>query len=292
MTHTAVRSASAQWPPKLSILFAVGNPDPFIVDLRHKMTGITLYGVITDIYRETNEAAFVFSMKLEDATGVAWIRLHFGESWSLRRISVGHTVYISGMTSSMSKRMRLELSWFENDPGAHVVNISTLPSMLNSPCLHRLSCLSNMLSGTTSTHICKVWLSQIEECQIEVRETHVRCGHFIWKSADGLPECSFCDCKCSSEVVNTFLLKITVADEMAKVCAWCSGQTASELLQITPDEFYMLPEDEQLIYPSSLENEKFTVAIVNCQKRRNGSRRRLPPGIDKIPWEITGASKS
>lgn len=52
-------------------------------------------------------------------------------------------------------------------------------------------------------------------------------------------------------------------------------------------------QDEQLIYPSSLENEKFTVAIVNCQMRINGSERHLPiHGVDKNLWEITSASKS
>jgi hypothetical protein len=42
--------------------------------------------------------------------------------------------------------------------------------------------------------------------------------------------------------MRTFHLKITLADETTKVFTWCTGQTAAELLQISPDEFYELPE--------------------------------------------------
>lgn len=60
---------------------------------------------------------------------------------------------------------------------------------------------------------------------------------------NGALECSFCYCNCNTEIiVRTFHLKITLADEHGKVSAWCTGQTATELLQISPDEFYELPE--------------------------------------------------
>lgn len=42
--------------------------------------------------------------------------------------------------------------------------------------------------------------------------------------------------------MRTFHLKITLADEGAKVFAWCTGHTASELLHISPDEFCELHE--------------------------------------------------
>lgn len=54
--------------------------------------------------------------------------------------------------------------------------------------------------------------------------------------------CNFCNCDCSAEVVRSFHLKITLADESAKVFAWCTGQTAAELIQISPDDFDELPE--------------------------------------------------
>lgn len=60
--------------------------------------------------------------------------------------------------------------------------------------------------------------------------------------ADGLVQCSFCCSSCDGEVVRSFYLRVTLADESAKLFAWCTGQTAAELLQVSPDEFYELPE--------------------------------------------------
>jgi len=45
-----------------------------------------------------------------------------------------------------------------------------------------------------------------------------------------------------AEIVRTFHLKITLADKSTKALAWCTGQTAMDLLQISPEEFYDLPE--------------------------------------------------
>ncbi|KAF7852035.1 hypothetical protein BT93_L1127 [Corymbia citriodora subsp. variegata] len=251
----------------------------FVIDLRDKMTGISLYGVVTDI---------IFSLHIEDTTGAVWARLHFSKSWSLKRLSCGHSIYISGLTCSMTKNKRLEVLWFENDGRASLVNLSSLPAMLNSSCLHRLSRISD-LSSHSSTQICKVWLDQIERCQIDVRLSHAYCGHFVRKTPAGNLECSFCCCHCDSDVVSTFSVRIVLADETGKIFAWCTGQTASELLQITPDEFDRLPEDEQLIYPSSLENEKFVVAVVNCRRHAYGLSASLSLESDAAQWEITGA---
>lgn len=71
---------------------------------------------------------------------------------------------------------------------------------------------------------------------------HTHCGHLIDKAPNGDLKCNFCLRICNAEVERTFHLKITVADDTAKVFAWCIGQTAAELLQISPDEFYELPE--------------------------------------------------
>ncbi|XP_010024788.2 uncharacterized protein LOC104415231 isoform X1 [Eucalyptus grandis] len=261
----------------------------FVIDLRDKMTGISLYGVVTDAYKEVNTAGVIFSLCIEDTTGAVWARLHFSKSWSLKRLSCGHTIYISGLTCSMTKNKCLEVLWFENDGKASLVNLSSLPAMLNSSCLHRLSCISDLSSHSRSTQICKVWLDQIEHCQIDVRLSHVCCGHFVRKTPPGNLECSFCRCGCDSEVVSTFALRIVLADDTGKIFAWCTGQTASELLQITPDEFDRLPEDEQLIYPTSLENEKFVVAVVNCRRHGYGLSTSLSLESDTAQWEIIGA---
>lgn len=46
------------------------------------------------------------------------------------------------------------------------------------------------------------------------------------------------------------------------------------------------------MYPSSLENEKFMVAIVNCKNRQGyGDNGGLIPENDDVSWEITRALK-
>ncbi|GAU39520.1 hypothetical protein TSUD_222900, partial [Trifolium subterraneum] len=95
--------------------------------------------------------------------------------------------------------------------------------------------------------VCRIWLVPNEYYYVNTRFSHSLCGHFVDKKP--------------GEVVRTFHLKITLKDKSRKVLAWCTGQTAMDLLQISPEEFYDLPEDEQLMYPSSLENEKFMVAL-------------------------------
>ena len=90
--------------------------------------------------------------------------------------------------------------------------------------------------------ICRVSLDQIEHCHVNTRLAHATCGHFVKTNASGPLECEFCRCSCEMKTRRTFHLKITVADESGKVFAWCTGQTAIELLQISPDEFYELPE--------------------------------------------------
>lgn len=85
-------------------------------------------------------------------------------------------------------------------------------------------------------------LDQIAHCHVNTKMSHSLCGHFVTKMPSGILECNLCRYNCDTEVVRTFHLKITLADESAKVFAWCTGQTAAELLQISADEFYELPE--------------------------------------------------
>ncbi|XP_022863253.1 uncharacterized protein LOC111383377 [Olea europaea var. sylvestris] len=249
----------------------------FVVDLRDKMTSISLYGIVTDIKR-TSEASVC--LQIEDTTGAILANLHFVNSWSLGRLGTGHTVFVCGLKSSVTPKKGLELSWFENENGASFVNISCLPALLNSSCLHKLSHLSNLSIQKSGTHVCRVWLDQIEHCHVNTRFSHILCGYFVDKTRDGDFKCKFCHSICNAEVVRTFHVKITLADDTGKVFAWCTGQTAAELLQISTDEFYELPEEEQIMYPSSLELEKFTVAIVNSGRQD-----------DMVNWEVTGAMK-
>uniref|UniRef100_A0A7N0UF69 Nucleic acid-binding protein n=1 Tax=Kalanchoe fedtschenkoi TaxID=63787 RepID=A0A7N0UF69_KALFE len=262
----------------------------FIVDLRDKMTGICLYGIVKDIFREGNNQKVVFSLRFQDNTGAIWAKLHFTKSWSLGRLGHGHSVYISGLTCSMTPQKRLEVSWVENDSGTSFVNMSCLPALLTSSCLQKLSCLSDLPAEQSSTHqICRVWPDHIDHCDVIIHMVHAACGHFVEEMADGFAECSFCHQSCEHEVIRCFHLKITLADESAKIFAWCNGHTATELLQISPDDFVELPEEEQIMYPSSLEHEKFTVALVYCKTDVDGPK--LSIDGDKFDWEITRALK-
>ncbi|CAN4106259.1 unnamed protein product [Withania somnifera] len=208
----------------------------FVVDLREKMTGISLYGIVADI-RSTQQ--LVVSVKIQDVTGAVWARLHFARSWSLGRLGLGHTIYISGLTCSLGTRKR-------------------------------------------------VWLDQIEHCHVTARLSHTSCGYFLDDVSSEDLKCNFCQRKCNAELVRNFHLKITLADESGKLFAWCTGQTAVELLQITPDEFCELPEEEQIMYPSSLEHETFKVALVNCREKVEGL---VDQDHEAIEWEITRAMK-
>lgn len=52
-----------------------------VADLRDKMTGVSLYGVVTKINKEIKSSETVFSLKLDDTTGTVVVKLHFVGSW-------------------------------------------------------------------------------------------------------------------------------------------------------------------------------------------------------------------
>ncbi|CBI22888.3 unnamed protein product, partial [Vitis vinifera] len=241
----------------------------FVTDLRDKMTSVSLYGIVTDIFRERNTAEAIFSLRIEDTTGAIWAKLHFSKSWSLGRLGLGHTIYISGLTCSMTKEKLVEVLWFESDRSSFV-NLSCLPALLNSSCLHQLSYLSDLSIQSSRTHICRVWLDQIEHCHVNTRFSHAVCGHFANETPCGF-KCNFY--------------------ESTKIFAWCTGQTATELLQISPDEFNVLSEEEQVMYPSSLESERFMVAILNCKRQGYGAGEDPTLENEGVSWEITRALK-
>ncbi|KAK1293140.1 hypothetical protein QJS10_CPB17g01057 [Acorus calamus] len=263
----------------------------FVADLHNKMTGISLYGVVTKIYRERHTNDTVFSLTIEDTTGAIVVKLHFIRSWSFGRLGSGHTIFISGLTCSMTKTNRLKVEWFEKIDGASLVNLSCLPAILNSSCLHQLSHLSELSNKTNMTCICSVRLDQVEHHHVTARFTHATCGNFVGEGSDGSVLCDFCRCTCHSETVHSFHLKVTIADESTKLTAWCSCQTATEILQISPDEFYALPEDEQAMYLYTLENERYMVAIVHCKVGVDELGSSLDQGNDLFTREIARAMK-
>lgn len=169
----------------------------------------------------------------------------------------------------------LEVLWHEKDEKASFINLSCLPAFLTSSCLHKVSTLSQIskqrkpsinvrlsfyisfplciiqLTARFFSQICRVKLDEIHQCHsINTRLSHSVCGHFIDEDSPlhgGNLHCSFCrvtlNSKGGSEVVRTFHIIITLADEeTTKLYAWCTGQSASAILQISPDEFCDLPE--------------------------------------------------
>lgn len=257
----------------------------FTADLRDKMTGISIYGTVTDI-KNTNNQQSTFLLKIQDPTGGIWAKLHFVKSWSLGKLGIGHMIYITGLTCSMTKHKSIEVSWHEKEGGSFIVNLSCLPALLNSSCLHKSSTLSDLSPKSSNTHVSQIWIENIEYCDVILRYSHSSCGHALTKN-HGF-ECKFCCCHCDDDddVIQSFHLKVTIADDTGKILAWCKGHTATELLQISPDEFYNLPEEEQIMYPSSLEHERFIVALVNS--KHDG----LVTDDDIANWEITQALKS
>ncbi|KAI7748768.1 hypothetical protein M8C21_008057 [Ambrosia artemisiifolia] len=257
----------------------------FVADLRDKMSNISIYGVVTDI-KKPNVKESTFSLRIEDSTGGIWTNLHFVKSWSLGKVSIGHTVYIAGLTCSMTKSQSIEVSWDEKEGGCLFANLSCLPALLNSSCLHKASTLSDLSANNNiNTHVCRIWLDQIEHCDVSLRYFHTSCGHMATQNIGF--ECNFCGCHCDDDIVPSFHLKVMIADDTGKVLAWCTGHTATELLQISPDEFFNLPEEEQIMYPSSLEHERFIVALVNSKQ---GTVARDEDDISI--WEITRALKT
>lgn len=90
--------------------------------------------------------------------------------------------------------------------------------------------------------ICCIHLDLIEHHNICSWKSHVACDRLVNERSDVLVECSFCCRSCNNEYVQSFLLKVTLVDVSGKIFAWCTGQTAAELLQISANEFVALPE--------------------------------------------------
>ncbi|KAF7068992.1 hypothetical protein CFC21_074684 [Triticum aestivum] len=258
----------------------------YVSDLHGKMVGVSLFGTVTSVCKVSTSGT-TFYLEIEDATGVVLTKLIFTGHWSLGRVGVGHMVYISGLTCSLNKTNILEVSWSEKEPGSLFVNLSLLPALLNSTCLHNISLLSDLPHSANRTHICRVRLDHIDCDSLKLSLFHNLCGYVVDELPDGL-QCSFCKVACQNGCTPGFQLHLTIADDSEKVFAWCVGQTAVEFLQIFPDEYMELPEDEQAMYLFTLQNESFTVAIANTSKRVDG----YAENAEALPvWEIVRAQR-
>ncbi|KAK3148859.1 hypothetical protein QOZ80_3AG0209640 [Eleusine coracana subsp. coracana] len=233
MTPTQVRSQGPLCVPSNNVASQVTLPRdlhgsidfskyPFrgyVSDLHDKMVGVSLFGTVTSICKASTSGT-TFYLELEDITGVVLMKLIFAGPWSLGRVGVGHMVYISGLTCTLSLTRIREVLWREKEPGS-------------SP--------------------------------------------FVKQDA-------YMPCSTGSHRLQQFeFVYLTITDDSEKILAWCVGQTAVEFLQISPDEYLELPEDERAMYLYTLQNQSFMVAIANTSKRVDDEA--LPV------WEITRAQK-
>lgn len=96
--------------------------------------------------------------------------------------------------------------------------------------------------------VSRVRLAQIDYLRVRSRLCHATCGQLLDDTIDGFERCNFCCYPCKGDMVRSFNLELTLADESGQLCAWCTGQTAIELLQISPDEYYELPEVKRISF--------------------------------------------
>lgn len=265
----------------------------FVVDLQNKMTNVSLYGVVTFLGRAHGESNNIFHMKIQDSTGCMVVKLCFNKSWSAGKICCGHTVFISGLVCYRAAEGRLECSWHENNENTSIASISDLPTLLNSICLYHVCSLSELSTEMNSTQVCRVLIGSVELHRLKIELLHSHCGHSVNQEHNGLFMCSFCLCGCDGELVSSFSFTITLLDDSAKVCAYCSGQSAAELLQVLPDEFCAWPEDEQAMYLYTIQNEEFMVAICKNMYSNDYNRKAydMDPDSGLPTWRVARALK-
>ncbi|XP_057856074.2 uncharacterized protein LOC131065551 isoform X2 [Cryptomeria japonica] len=265
----------------------------FVVDLRDKMSKFSLYGVVTFLGRTIDSSNSIFLLKIEDSTGSIIIKLNFNKEWSAGMICCGDTVFLSGLACYATSEGRLECSWHESNGDTSITNISQLPALLNSSCLHHISSLSSLSSQMNSTQVCRVLIERVELHQLNIELSHSHCGHSVNEEPDGLPICSFCLCVCDREVTPSFSFTVKLKDDSMELSAYCSGQSAAELLQVFPNEFCTWPEDEQAMYLYTIENDEFIVAICKnmCNNNNYQEAHNTNPDSSRTTWRITRALK-
>lgn len=54
----------------------------YVIDLRDKMSGVSLYGMVVSICKQrTNASKTIYHLGVEDDSGSIIVKLHFVESW-------------------------------------------------------------------------------------------------------------------------------------------------------------------------------------------------------------------
>lgn len=54
----------------------------YVIDLRDKISGVSLYGMVTSICKQrSNASETIYNLGLEDESGSIFVKLHFLEFW-------------------------------------------------------------------------------------------------------------------------------------------------------------------------------------------------------------------
>jgi Cell division control protein 24, OB domain 3 len=54
----------------------------YVIDLRDKISGVSLYGMVTSISKQrSNASETIYNLGLEDETGSIIVKLHFVQFW-------------------------------------------------------------------------------------------------------------------------------------------------------------------------------------------------------------------
>ncbi|CAM6095220.1 unnamed protein product [Calypogeia fissa] len=248
-----------------------------VESVRSKMTNLTLYGLVTHLSRTpdldnsvkhnlgTYNCAYV--MRIGDTTGVLDINLHFNDQWSAGEIHVGQIVFISGIVTSIGSNGVLECTWTEKHGVVTLVNMTQLPALLSTSCLHRVVPLSKVSSSTLTVQVCRVRTGSLVQHGVQVKYCHTCCGRpVIGQAVPNIWMCNFCRQNCDiKDTVLTFFLTALLLDtypgQKTQLYATCSGQAAREILQADPEDFCSLSEIDQGMYLYGLENEQFLVTL-------------------------------
>ncbi|KAL2614116.1 hypothetical protein R1flu_025808 [Riccia fluitans] len=276
-----------------------------VENVRPKMSNAALYGLVTffaqlpDLESATKRqhAAYksAYLLRIQDCSGALEIRMYFHDHWSSGELHVGQIAFVGGISTSVNPNGGMDCTWTERQGGALVVNMTQLPALLSTNCLHRIVPLSDIHSSSLTVQVCRVQVKNLAQHGVQVKLCHVPCGHPVFDlPVPGQWNCNFCRRACDGkETMLTFFSTAVLVDvypgQHTQVYASCSGRAAAEVLQVSPEDFCSFSEVEQGMYLYSLESEHFLVTlyygfqeIMDPSQAAGGTRSGSPATVLKI----------
>ncbi|OAE23822.1 hypothetical protein AXG93_369s1160 [Marchantia polymorpha subsp. ruderalis] len=246
----SVSQVSVPRDPQGSLDFNFFPVRLLVENVRPKMTNVALYGMVTflsplpdlESVVKRNFAAYksAYLLRIQDCSGALDIRLYFSDQWSAGEIHVGQIAFVGGIFTTVNSNGGMDCTWTEKQGGALVVNMTQLPALLSTACLHRIVPLSKISSSSLTVQIgTAVLIVQLLRLNPGMQGANKESGT-AWGAA---------------------LLVDVYPGHHTQAYASCSGRAAAEVLQISPDDFCSWSEIEQGMYLYSLENEEFLVTL-------------------------------